>query len=250
MKLADDVLGSLPEAQVLEVRIGSHWSAVVIEGDAGRRCGLAATLKGIKPGPDVPLAGKLDTVSAGELASEIRSPKPVMRTVGTATINALLSPGNASGEEYNAEQVIREQGMYKRVAVVGRFPFVKRLKAEIDQLVVIEREPEQDEMPESSAPVVLGKSEVIAITGMAFTNGSLEGLLRYCPPEALVMVVGASTPLSPILFNYGVDLLAGAVVIHPEQVLQTLSQGGNFRQIHQAGVRLITLDSASSSSKM
>jgi uncharacterized protein (DUF4213/DUF364 family) len=75
-------------------------------------------------------------------------------------------------------------------------------------------------------------------------------LLRYCPPEALVMIVGASTPLSPILFNYGVDLLAGAVVINPDQVLQTLSQGGNFRQIHRAGVRLITLDSAGSSSKM
>jgi uncharacterized protein (DUF4213/DUF364 family) len=167
MNLADEVLATLPEGEVLEVLIGSHWSAVVIEGEHGPQCGLAATLRGIRPGPDVPMAGELETLPASAVAAEINSPKPVLRSVATATINALLSPGQAEGEEYNAEQVLLQQGMGRRVAVVGRFPFVKRLRSEISQMVVIEREPRQDEVPESRAPEILAKSEVIAITGMA-----------------------------------------------------------------------------------
>jgi uncharacterized protein (DUF4213/DUF364 family) len=242
MTLADDVFATLPDGEVLEVRIGSHWSGVVIENQGTLRCGLAATLKGTQPGPDVPAAGKLETVSARALAGEVYSQKPVMASVGAATINALLTPERFDGVESNAEEILLQIGSGKAVAVVGRFPFLKRMKSKLERLTVIEQEPRGKELPEVRAPEILGQADVVAITGMTFTNGSLEGLLKHCAPTATVIVVGPSTPLSPVLFDYGVDLLAGAVVVNPEQVLHTLGQGGNFRQVHKAGVHLVAMD--------
>ena len=45
----------------------------------------------------------------------------------------------------------------------------------------------------------------------------------------LVLALGPSTPLSPVMFDYGVHLLSGSVVEDIDTVLQAVSQGANFR---------------------
>ena len=75
---------------------------------------------------------------------------------------------------------------------------------------------------------------------MTFINRTLPDLLSLCKPGAYILVLGPSTPLSPVMGEMGVDLLAGSIVEDIPAVLAALSQGGNFRQIHKAGVRLIT----------
>ena len=52
----------------------------------------------------------------------------------------------------------------------------------------------------------------------------------------MVMVLGPSTPLSPALFDHGVDALSGARVVHEAAVLRTVGQGATFQQVE--GVRL------------
>jgi uncharacterized protein (DUF4213/DUF364 family) len=59
-----------------------------------------------------------------------------------------------------------------------------------------------------------------------------------CHPEALVMMLGPSTPLSPVFYNYGVSILSGTRVINEATVLRTVSQGATFQQVE--GVRLLT----------
>jgi hypothetical protein len=81
----------------------------------------------------------------------------------------------------------------------------------------------------------------VAITGTTLINNTFEGLIALCRPEALVLVLGPSTPLSPILFDYGVHLLSGSIVEDVEAVLPAVSQGANFRQLRQQGVRLVTM---------
>ena len=76
---------------------------------------------------------------------------------------------------------------------------------------------------------------------MTLHNGTLEKLLALCRSDARVMLLGPSTPLSPVLFDYGIDLLAGSVVERIGPVLRAVSQGGNFRQVRRAGVRLVTM---------
>ena len=58
-------------------------------------------------------------------------------------------------------------------------------------------------------------------------------------PAAFKMLVGPTTPLSPILFDHGIHVLAGAVVTDLEPVLAAVSQGASFRQI--PGVKRVLL---------
>jgi uncharacterized protein (DUF4213/DUF364 family) len=76
---------------------------------------------------------------------------------------------------------------------------------------------------------------------MTLVNHSLEKLLNLCNPQATVLLLGPSTPLSPILFGHGINVLSGSVVTDIDPVLAAIKQGANFRQVHRAGVRLVTM---------
>jgi hypothetical protein len=56
----------------------------------------------------------------------------------------------------------------------------------------------------------------------------------------MIMLV-PSTPLSPVLYQYGVDQLCGSYVERIEPVLIGGCAGESFRQIHHRGVRLVTM---------
>jgi hypothetical protein len=244
MQLLTEILNTLPDGEVREVRIGLHWTVVVVEAGGVLRCGLSATLftpHGHDQGPDIPLAGRLEGCSGLELAGLALSQHPTQASVGMAAINALLPRQAHLWSEDNAEEVIARHGKGKRVVLVGRFPFVPRLRQRVGDLVVLEQDPGPDDLPAEMAPQALPAAEVAAITGMTLINHTLEGLLALCPPEAFVIVLGPSTPLSPLLFDYGVNIISGSVVTAIEPVLRIVSQGGNFRQVHRAGIRLVNM---------
>ncbi|MFP4348581.1 MAG: Rossmann-like domain-containing protein [Thermodesulfobacteriota bacterium] len=64
-------------------------------------------------------------------------------------------------------------------------------------------------------------------------------MLSLLNSKAFVILLGDTAPLSPILFDYGVDAVSGTRVVDPDVVLRCVSQGANFRQIR--GVRRLTL---------
>lgn len=244
MKLLDDLLGELSDGEILEVCIGLHWTAVVIQENDQRRCGLASTLipqHHHSDGPDVPQAGHLHKQSALELAQLACTGQPPLTSIGIAAINALLPPQASQWRDKNAEEVIAFHGADKTVALIGSFPFIPRLRSRVGQLFVLELNPGMGELPAQSAPDILPQAEVVAITSMTLVNHSLNGLLSLCAPHAKVLLLGPSTPLSPHLFEYGIHMLSGSVVTDIDSVLNAVKQGANFRQLHRAGVRLVTM---------
>jgi uncharacterized protein (DUF4213/DUF364 family) len=245
MSITEDLLKTLPDGNVLEVRIGTHWTAVVVDVLGEVRCGLASTLLGSYDHhnePDVPEAGYLETFPALGLAHMIDSNRYPLTSVAAATINALLPKGSWAWAEKNAEEVIRIEGVDKNVVIIGRFPFSQRLKSQVGKLTILEKDPQGVELPQEAAPDVIPEADIVAITGMTFINQTMDYLINLCSKEALVLILGPSTPLSPVLFDYGVGLLSGALVTDIEKVLRAISQGANFRQVHRAGVLLVTLD--------
>jgi uncharacterized protein (DUF4213/DUF364 family) len=244
MRLLDGLLAALPDGDVLDVCVGLHWTAVIVRIGDQTRCGLASTLAAPhnhSAEPDVPQAGHLHTLSARELAHLARSEQPTQASIGVATINALLPPQPELWSDLNAEEVIADHGAGKTVALIGSFPFVPHLRPRVGRLFVLERQPKDDELPAEAAPDILPQADVIAITSMTLVNHSLETLLELCHPQATVLLLGPSTPLSPILFEHGIDLLSGSVVTAIDPVLAAIKQGANFRQVHRAGVRLVTM---------
>ncbi len=240
----DDILSTLDEGQIRDILIGLHWTAVVAEVKSSQRCGLASTVSGDHhhhDEPDVLEAGRLQERPAKELATLAGSSRPLVAGIGVAAINALLPPRPESWVELNAEEVIISYGAGKRVALVGHFPFVPRLRGKVGELSVLEQNPRPGDLPASAAPEVLSRADVVALTSMTILNHTLPDLLAYCAPEAMVILLGPSTPLSPVLFDYGVDILCGSLVTAIEPVMRVISQGGNFRQVHRAGVRTVTM---------
>jgi uncharacterized protein (DUF4213/DUF364 family) len=244
MELLEKLLSDLPDGDVVDVRIGLHWTAVVMQVEGKQRCGLSSTLGSLHEHggePQVAQAGQLETLSGREIAALAHEKdQPTLASVGVAALNALL-PLPETFTEVNAEHILANYGSDKRVAIVGHFPFIPRLRERVAELIVLERDPRKGDLPAEAASQVLPQSDVVAITGMALANHTLEQLLSFCKPEALVMVLGPSTPLSPVLYDYDVDMLSGSIVAEIEPVLRTVSQGANFRQIHRAGVRLVTV---------
>jgi uncharacterized protein (DUF4213/DUF364 family) len=240
-----ELLTNLQDGKVVEVRIGLNWTAVVIEVAGAARCGLASTLFGghdHHSEPNVPEAGQLEQIPGREMAGWLLSDSLIHRSLGTAALNALLPLPAQERKSINAEKVIARYGAGKKVALVGHFPFVDRLHSQVGELLVLEQDPGPGDLPASAAREIIPQADVVAITGMTLINHTLQGLLELCSSQAFVLVLGPSTPLHPVLFQYGVRMLSGAIVQEIEPVLKAVSQGANFRQLHQAGVQLVTIE--------
>lgn len=238
MKVIADLLSTLNyEAPVRDIRQGKFQTAVLT-----RNCGLAATPH--DPGPHhdktpVREAGILIEKNALALAQMAESPSPLEAAIGMATINSLIEIEEQRCVELNASDLLAEKGRGKKIALVGHFPFVFRLHQAAKALWVIERQPQPGDFAEDQAEKLIPIAEVVGITGTAFTNHTIEHLLELCAPQAYVIILGGTTPLSPVLFNYGIDAISGTQVTDPEMVLRCISQGATFQQIK--GIRLLTM---------
>jgi hypothetical protein len=230
-------------AEVQDVRIGRHWTAVAMRRAQGVQAGLASALSGPEDHPHgrpaVRDAGRLLERSAADLAQLIRSDSIAEASVGLATVNALLDVDVPACVEVNAGDVLVEKGADKRVAIVGHFPFLPQVRRAARQLWVLELQPREGDLPADQAAEVLPQADVIGITGSTLVNHTFDDLIALCRPEAFVMVMGGSTPLSPLFFDLGVDAVAGTYVVDATAALRAVSEGATFRQI--GGKRLLTL---------
>ncbi|MCA9936959.1 MAG: hypothetical protein KC415_23650 [Anaerolineales bacterium] len=243
MKLINELLTVVPDGDTVSVTIGMHWTAVVLDVTGKRRCGLASTLMGSLPHGEVnvPQAGKLEQMSGHELAALAATNNLTLRSIGVAAINALLPPLPERWVERNAEHVIIEAGQGKTVALVGHFPFIANVRAQVGQLFVLEKNPGPGEYPADAASEIVPQADVLAITSMTLLNGTLNGLLALRRPDARALLLGPSTPLHPLLFDYGVEMLSGVEVTAVDPVLHLIQQGAVFRQVRKGGVTLVTM---------
>ncbi|MFC2019251.1 Rossmann-like domain-containing protein [Chloroflexota bacterium] len=238
MKIIDDLLSTLNcEVITRDIRQGPFQTAVL-----SRNCGLASTPHSSGPHHDkVPVknAGLLMQQDTLSLARMVYLPSPLEAAIGMATINSLIDIDEKHCEELNAGDLLVEKGRGKKVAIIGHFPFVPRLRRAVKALWVIERQPQPGDLAENQAARFVPMAEVIGITGTTFTNHTIEDLLSLCSPNAYVVILGGTAPLSPVLYDYGIDAVSGTQVLDPEIVLGCVSQGATFRQIK--GIRLLTM---------
>ncbi len=257
MNTIEALLGSLrTDAPVTQVLVGAFWTAVVLDTDPPR-CGLASTLRPVThpSGPPVPEAGRLLKRSGRELAALLRSSSTLEASIGMAAFNALLERcpepcpelsrravegvDESACTEVNAEEVILQRGAGRRVAIVGHFPFVERVRRAAGKCWVVELHPRPGDVPAERAAEVLPQADVVALTGTSLINHTFDDLIGLCRPDGFVILLGASAPLSPVLFDYGVDAVAGTLVVDVPAALRAVSQGATFRQI--PGKRLLTM---------
>jgi len=229
-----------PAAEVIDLRVGLYWVFVQTTLGAGMASALRSEdhLHGSQP---IGSAGVLHRRTAMELASLLRSDSRPESAIGLAAANALLGPTAKNLRDEKAVAVLRERGRGRKVAMIGRFPFADALREECDQLWVFERglNRRHEDFGEDAMEQLLPRADVVAVTATTLLNRTLPTVLACVRPDAFVMLLGPSTPLTPALFRFGFDVLCGTVVDDPEAVLHAVEQGAVTSQI--TGVRRVCM---------
>jgi uncharacterized protein (DUF4213/DUF364 family) len=237
VKILDDLILSLKESDtpVQSVHACVFWTAVM-----SKHCGLASTFRDEAPSHDrgVRDVGNLTHKTALELADYAKSSSLLEASIGMAAINSLVEIEESRCVERNAFDLLVEKGAGKNVAVVGHFPWIPKLKDKVGHLWVLEKRLREGDLPAEEATRILPQCDAVGITGTSFINHTLEELLGLCK-KAYVVLVGPTSPLSPVLFDHGIDAICGTKVADPEKVVRSISQGATFREVE--GVRLLTL---------
>jgi hypothetical protein len=237
LKILDDLILSLKgnDVPVRSVHTCVFWTAVIT-----KHCGLSSTFRGEGPSHDrgVRDVGNLTRKTALELAEYAKSESLLEASIGMATINSLVDIDESKCIEKNAFEIILEKGQGKNVAIVGHFPWIPKLKGKSKNLWVLEQRLRQGDLPAQEADRILPECDVVGITGTSFINHTLEGLLNLCK-RAFIILIGPTSPVSPVLFDHGIDAICGSKIIDPDQLIRSISEGATFKEV--IGVRLLTL---------
>ncbi len=237
MKILLDLITSLKgeDHPVKEILTGAYWTAVV-----SKRCGLAATIRHEgHPHPySVRDVGYLTKKNAWELANYSLSNYSMEAAIGMAAINSLIEIDPHLCVEKNALEILVAKGAGAEVGLIGHFPFIPELRKKTRRLWVFEERPQAGDLPPEKAKDIIPQCAVVGISASTFINHTLAELLEWAKGK-YVILIGPTTPMSPLLFDYGIQALAGVEVFDKEEVWRCISQGATFREIR--GVRRLTM---------
>lgn len=198
------------------VIVGLNWTLVVGPNGAG----LAHTpARGTAGCRSLPSAGTYSRKPLAELAALWTSENIFERAIACAAVNAHWNRYDTEASPANGLDLIENRGQH--TVVIGRFPGVMD---RYPGIALVEREPRHGEHPESALPNLLPNAQFVAVTASCIGNGSMPGILALCQ-DAFVLIIGPSTPLTPALFDHGVDVLSGFVACDIENLARAVSEG-------------------------
>jgi len=242
MQILEDIIRSLEKGvKIKEISRGPLWTGVV-----SKRCGLASAMH---EGGCVSAAGKkmqdpgaYADMTADELARFSLSGEIPEASLGMAAINSLIELDQGECEEINASEFLLKAGRGKNVSIIGHFPFVDEIKEVAENLWVIEKRPQPGDYCEDDSKKYLPLSDVVAITSTSLINHTLSSLLELCPGSSIKILLGPTTPVSEILFDYGIDVISGSYVTDTALVLENISRGISFSAMKRSGgIKLLSL---------
>lgn len=218
-----------------EVLVGLH-RALVRSGD---RVGLSMTYS--EGEISVPQAGDFAGKPLREVAHLVLSWNFVEAAIGMAAIGAalntrenvesLLGHSLESYDSKNAFDALRKKLRGKKVAVVGHFPGIEELREDVE-LTIFERAPLPGDTPDPAAEYLMAEQDAVFLTASTLVNKTFPRMLELAREKFLVLV-GPTTPMHPILYTWGVDVLSGLVVLDPDRVWKIVQEGGHRRLFHE-----------------
>jgi uncharacterized protein (DUF4213/DUF364 family) len=229
MKILRTLISSVEkDAPVRDVIISTHSTLV-----SSQRCGISSTLLSTKPHGEEVIrdAGFLHLKTAKELANYALSDNTLEASIGLAAINSIIETNPDMLIPLDASLLATRLSIEKNVTVIGHFPFIPKVKEAASHCWVLELNPIAGEHSTENAKDIISHSDLIAISASTLINHTLEDLLEFCRKDATVMLIGPSTPLSPLLFEFNIDVLSGIVVEDETKVIKAISQGAIFRQM-------------------
>ena len=241
-----DTLAGLQERGVSNPTVervvtGEHVVLLSYTGPDGRE------LPGVvhAPGPPYP---EIEGWTAAEVVNRAVEEEPTIqeRAFAVATLNA-LSVGRVDWATGDPMEALGPD--VDTIGMVGLFTPAFGKFEEVD-IRVVERYPADVSPPTDLPPGVtvslFGPDEaktafdgasVIYITGSTLVYGGLGRYLTAVPDSATVVVIGSSSSFVPtVLFEAGVDVVAGAEVADIESVVDAIRDGASVPELHRSGL--------------
>jgi len=227
MNLLHKLIESINLIPIQEVIVGVFSTLVKTE----TGCGIASTIKYGSPHQRIKDSGELEKYNLRKLAEFALSENLLEASVGMAAINSTFAVADRRNRKINASDIILEKGCGKTLGIIGHFPFLERLSEQFEKVYIFEKYPQKGDLGEADIPDFLPKADIVALTGTAITNHTFENILKHISPAAFKIILGPSTPLSPMLFDMGMDVIAGAVVRDFKQTRRQVLQATPSRYL-------------------
>lgn len=231
-RLYRDLALGVVDQEVRRIVFGSRW--VMVEVATG--CGLAYLPR--SPKEILPHVPRLELVGLRWLADLIHSWDPLEMALGVAAVNAHYNRSDLEGGSGNGTEAFR--GEAGRVVVVGAFPGLANV---LPDAVVIETDPRPGELPTIATDTVVPGCSAIVVNSSALINRKLPHLLNLAE-GARAALIGPSTPLTPRLHDYGIEVLGGLVVRDPAGLAEAVRANAPPKAFAQFG-RYIHIRAAS-----
>jgi len=235
-KLYDELIANIPDDITVDnITVGLGWTVVT----AGKYCGTAMTVveQGHECSMDI-LDGRRGQ-PLKYMASFAKSWNFTEASIGVAAMNAYYNnrdtwkkshvSGNTPWKIFGSENAFEGYAQAvkgKKVAIIGHFRQLEQYLREANSISVLERRPREDDFPDSACEYILPDQDFVFITGSTMVNKTLPRLLELSK-TAQVILVGPSTPLTPILFEHGVDELSGFLVGNKDGITDAASTSGH-----------------------
>jgi uncharacterized protein (DUF4213/DUF364 family) len=176
--------------------------------------------------PRLPLFERL---SLRQLAGLSQSWDPVEMALGIAAVNAHTNRFDLHGSAGNGTQTFSH--VTGRVVAIGAFPGLADI---LPHCAVIETDPRPGEFPIIAMDTLLPGCAAAVVNSSALINRTLPRILRLAQGSP-VALVGPSTPLTPRLHAYGLDILSGLVVSDPNGLAAAIRAGATPREFGRFG---------------
>lgn len=237
--LIEELIQSMdhPLAVITELAVGSHFIGVRAQ-DKGEDCvGLASTLGAVPSDDERRMVREMVGQTVGQAAGQLMSTTGFSISVGAAALNAGIAVPRHQ-PDIEASQIMAEKGKGGETVLVGAFPFTDWLRRQVQTLHLFELQKVAGRTPPDQWDAILGRCRVLGLTGTTLLTRAMAAYLDKAP-QAYTIIIGPTTPLSPVLFSRGADVLAGCQVVSPEPVFDGIRQGMSFREVKKLGIRFI-----------
>jgi hypothetical protein len=227
-EIYDELLALVSQNSVVdECLIGLHWTLV-------KSGGIGLAMTPLEGEHKVTLSGKIIGMSVRELAECVKSWNYFEAAIGLSAINSVINT-KKNVENITNQPLVKQKYINgfdyfnkmlkgKKVAVIGHFPGIEKM-SEFCKLSILERIQQHGDYPDSACEYVLPKQDFVFITASTLENKTLPRILELCS-KSFTILLGPSTPLAPVLFNYGINALVGNVVIDSAKSKQIVAEGG------------------------
>jgi uncharacterized protein (DUF4213/DUF364 family) len=234
-KIKQDLIDSIKEKNfpVRDIIIGANLT--ILE---SIKLGMASTILNTSCKHKIlDESGELEQFSLESIINMLHSKTMLKASLGMAALNSLIDIDD-NWRRGNAFEIIQAKAKQKNVGVIGHFPFVDLLRKTAENCWVFEQKPNDDDLPAEAIADYLPRCDVVVITGQTIINNTI-GKILSLSEKAYKIILGPSSPLSPVLFDYGIDVIGGVCISDIEKVKRYVVQGAKFKQLE--GVELVTL---------